>query len=156
MGDYLTWCMPFKQMVPLIKKKHWQSCGNNWWKGNGWSDIRGHRVCLLTNCNNTAMYILSYHRVYSCFTLEAIVATAFGRQINLQRGESDESSKAMDTAMKGFTSGQFKNFILIHSMHKWQSQIYRRITIFKLEILLVCFDILSLSLHGQWYTLILS
>ena len=69
------------------------------------------------------MYILSYHRVYSCFTLEAIVATAFGRQINLQRGESDEFSKAMDTAMKGFASGQFENFILIHSMHKWQSQI---------------------------------
>ena len=55
-------------------------------------------------------------RVYSCFTLEAIVATAFGRQVNLQRGESDEFSKAMDTAMKGFASGQFENFILFHSM----------------------------------------
>ena len=71
------------------------------------------------------MYILLYHRVYSCFTLEAIVATAFGRQVNLQRGESDEFSKAMDTAMKGFSSGQFENFTLFHSMlqiHKWQSQ----------------------------------
>ena len=59
---------------------------------------------------------MSYYRVYSCFTLEAIVATAFGRQVNLQRGESDEFSKAMDTAMKGFASGQFENFILFHSM----------------------------------------
>ena len=55
--------------------------------------------------------------MYSSFTLEAIVATAFGRQINLQRGESDEFSRAMDTAMKGFASGQFENFALIHSMH---------------------------------------
>ena len=59
---------------------------------------------------------MSYYRVYSCFTLEAIVATAFGRQVNLQRGESDEFSKAMDTAMKGFSGGQFENFILFHSM----------------------------------------
>ena len=62
------------------------------------------------------MYL--YHRVYSRFTLEAIVATAFGRQINLQRGESDEFSRAMDTAVKGFASGQFENFALIHSMYK--------------------------------------
>jgi hypothetical protein len=54
--------------------------------------------------------------VYSCFTLEAIIATAFGRQINLQRGESDEFSKAMETAMKGFAGGQFENFALVHSM----------------------------------------
>ena len=64
--------------------------------------------------------MLLYHRVYSCFTLEVIVATAFGRQINVQRGESDEFSKAMDTAVKGFADGLFENFTLIHSMHKWQ------------------------------------
>ena len=80
--------------------------------------------------------------MYSRFTLEAIVATAFGRQINLQRGESDEFSKAMDTAMKGFSSGQFESFVLINSMilHKWQSQIEGIYALFKSEILLVCFD----------------
>ena len=52
------------------------------------------------------------YRVYSCFTLEIIVATAFGHQINIQRGESDEFSKAMDIATKGLSSGQFENFIL--------------------------------------------
>ena len=81
--------------------------------------------------------ILLYDRVYSCFTLEAIVATAFGRQINLQRGESDEFSKAMDTAMKGFASGQFENFTLIHSMHINGSHRYIRHTLLKSEILLV-------------------
>ena len=55
------------------------------------------------------------YRVYSCFTLETIVATAFGRQINIQRGESDEFSKAMDIATKGLSSGQFENFILFDS-----------------------------------------
>ena len=76
--------------------------------------------------------------MYSCFTLEAIVATAFGHQVNLQRGESDEFSKAMDTTMKEFASGRRENFTLIHSMlqiHKWQSQIE------SIQILLVYFDI---------------
>ena len=77
---------------------------------------------IIHNTLPTMQYLLHntqyrYHRVYSRFTLEAIVATAFGRQINLQRGESDEFSKAMDTAMKALASGQFENFTLIHSMH---------------------------------------
>ena len=55
-------------------------------------------------------------RVYSSFTLEAIVATAFGRQINVQRGESDDFATAMDTAMKGFASGQLENVVLFYSM----------------------------------------
>ena len=54
--------------------------------------------------------------MYSSFTLEAIVATAFGRQINLQRGESDEFSKAMYIAMKGMSEGLFENLILLDSM----------------------------------------
>lgn len=53
--------------------------------------------------------------MYSSFALEAIVATAFGRQVNIQRGESDDFSKAMDTTMKGLSGGQFENFILLHS-----------------------------------------
>ena len=55
-------------------------------------------------------------RVYSRFTLETIVATAFGRQINIQRGESDEFSRAMDILTKGLSSGQIENFILLDSM----------------------------------------
>ena len=55
--------------------------------------------------------------MYSNFTLEAIVATAFGRQINLQRGESDEFSKAMHTVSKGLSSGQFEKFALLDSTY---------------------------------------
>jgi hypothetical protein len=61
-------------------------------------------------------HVIKFYRVYSHFILEAIIATAFGRQVNLQRGESDEFVKAMETAMKGLASGQFENFTLIHSM----------------------------------------
>ena len=84
----------------------------------------------------TVVTVLAY-RVYSCFTLEVIVATAFGHQVNLQRGESDEFSKAMDTTMKEFASGHRESFILIHSMlkiYKWQSQIE------SIQILFVYFD----------------
>ena len=56
------------------------------------------------------------YRVYSSFTLEVIVATAFGRQINLQRGESDDFTKAMDTVAKGLSGGQFESFALLHSI----------------------------------------
>ena len=62
--------------------------------------------------------LLQYFRVFSSFTLESIIATAFGRQVNLQRGESDDLTKAMDIAMKGLSSGHFENFILLNSMSR--------------------------------------
>ena len=83
-----------------------------------------------------------------------IVATAFGRQINVQRGESDEFSKAMDTAMKGFASGQFENFTLIHSMHILSgSHRYNiiRHTLLKSEILLVSLVDIKFSAYRYYY-----
>ena len=59
---------------------------------------------------------LSMCRIYSAFTLESIVATAFGRQINLQRGESDDLTRAMDVIVKGLSSGCFETLILLNSM----------------------------------------
>ena len=67
--------------------------------------------------NVASMYdcaILIY-RLYSCFTLEAILATAFGRRLDIQKGESDEFSKAMDVATGGLADGQFEQFILFNS-----------------------------------------
>ena len=55
------------------------------------------------------------HRVYGCFTLEAILATAFGRRLDLQKGESDEFSKAMDMLITDFGDGQFEQFLLLNS-----------------------------------------
>ena len=55
------------------------------------------------------------YRVYGSFTLEIILATAFGRKVDLQRGESDDLSKAMDTLVGGFSDGQVEKFILFES-----------------------------------------
>ena len=54
-------------------------------------------------------------RVYGSFTMETILATAFGRRVNVQRGESDELSKAMELLLGGFTDGQVELLILIES-----------------------------------------
>ena len=54
-------------------------------------------------------------RVFGSFTMETILATAFGRRVNIQRGESDELSKAMELLMAGFTDGQVEQLILIES-----------------------------------------
>ena len=55
------------------------------------------------------------YRVYGKFALEAIVATAFGRRVDIQRGDSDEFSKAMDIILEGFADGQLESFLLFHS-----------------------------------------
>ena len=60
---------------------------------------------------------ICYHRLlqYSCFTLEAILATAFGCNLDLQKGESDEFNKTINIATGGFADGQFERFILFNS-----------------------------------------
>ena len=52
------------------------------------------------------------HRVYGSFTMESIVATAFGRFVNLQKGEGD---KLTDAAGKMFASIQENQLLsLLH------------------------------------------
>ena len=58
-----------------------------------------------------------FYRVYGGFALEAILATAFGRRVDIQRGESDDFSKAMDAMTAGFNDGQFEQIILFNSKH---------------------------------------
>lgn len=47
--------------------------------------------------------------------METILATAFGRCVNVQRGDSDEITKAIDVLIRGFTGGEAEKFILIES-----------------------------------------
>ena len=67
------------------------------------------------DCGLIIYYYFYLHRVYSNFTLETILATAFGRRIDLQRGESDQFSKSMELLISGFTDGQLEQFVLFHS-----------------------------------------
>ena len=53
--------------------------------------------------------------MFSSFTLESILAIAFGRVVNTQRGESDELSKSIDVLFGGFIDGQLEKIILFHS-----------------------------------------
>ena len=55
------------------------------------------------------------YRVFGCFTLEAILATAFGRRIDLLKGESDEFSKAMNIFVASFGDGGVEQFVLFNS-----------------------------------------
>ena len=66
---------------------------------------------------STIAFIVPLYRVYKSFTVEAILSTRFGRQVSIQRGESDELTKAMDILTEGLFSGQsVENFALLDSM----------------------------------------
>ena len=56
-----------------------------------------------------------YYRVFGCFTLESILATAFGRRVDLQKGESDEFTKAMNHLVASFGNGEVEQFMLVSS-----------------------------------------
>ena len=54
-------------------------------------------------------------RVYDAFTLEVILSTGFGRQVNVQLGESDEFAKAMSMKVAEVSDGTHEGFILLNS-----------------------------------------
>ena len=45
------------------------------------------------------------HRTYGSFTMETIVATAFGRVIDIQRGEGDQLTQACAAIFSAFQEG---------------------------------------------------
>ena len=49
------------------------------------------------------------YRTYGSFTMETILATAFGRVMDIQRGESDELTSAVDSIFRGVQEGQSLN-----------------------------------------------
>ena len=53
--------------------------------------------------------------MYTSYTLEAILAVAFGRRIDIQKGESDEFSRSMELLLQGFADGELERLILFHS-----------------------------------------
>ena len=44
-------------------------------------------------------------RTYGSFTMETILATAFGRVVDIQRGESDDLTRAVDSIFRGVQEG---------------------------------------------------
>ena len=60
-------------------------------------------VCIITHTDHHFTLI---HRVYCSFTMETIVAIAFGRFINVQKGEQDKLSEAAGKIFTGAQEGQ--------------------------------------------------
>ena len=54
-------------------------------------------------------------RVYSCFTMETILATAFGRRVDILRGESDELSKSINLLLRDSNEKEVFNFFVLLS-----------------------------------------
>ena len=52
---------------------------------------------------NVVLSTVCMHRIFGSFTMESILATAFGRVIDIQRGQSSQLTKA---AADVFSSGQ--------------------------------------------------
>ena len=48
--------------------------------------------------------------------METILAIAFGRRINVQRGESSELSKKMEALLSGIIDGQIDGMLMLQSM----------------------------------------
>ena len=53
--------------------------------------------------------------MYSSYTLEIILAAAFGRMVDIQKGESEELSRCVDTLLEGVMDGQIERFVMFYS-----------------------------------------
>ena len=58
-------------------------------------------------CGSAYPLCIAYtYRVYGSFMMETILAIAFGRVINLQRGEADQLTEAIHKLFTGLQEGQ--------------------------------------------------
>lgn len=56
-----------------------------------------------------------FFSLYSSYTLEIILAAAFGRLVDVQKGESDELSRCVDTLLEGVMDGQIERYVMFYS-----------------------------------------
>ena len=54
-------------------------------------------------------------RISSSFTTECILATAFGRRVNVLRGETSKLSEQIEIVIGGLTDGQVEGMIVLES-----------------------------------------
>ena len=105
------------QMLPLLKKSSdtlVAIVGESASSGKSFEALKYVFILidvLLVNMKKT-FYLL---RLYSSYTLEIILAIAFGHVVNLQRGESDELIKSMDVLFGDNTEGRIEKFIMFYS-----------------------------------------
>ena len=56
-------------------------------------------------------------KVFTSFTLETIMATAFGRAVNVQRGEADTISEAVASIFGKFKGNILLEHLLFSTLH---------------------------------------
>ena len=61
------------------------------------------------------MCFIFFFSLYSSYTLEIILAAAFGRLVDIQKGESEELSRCVDTLLEGVMDGQIERYIMFYS-----------------------------------------
>ena len=64
-------------------------------------------------CYMHIVVVIAVDRIFGQFTMETILATAFGRQVNVLKGEGDELTEA---AAGLFSNMEIKAFIWIESI----------------------------------------
>lgn len=57
-----------------------------------------------------------FFRVYGSFTMETLLATAFGRIVDVQRGESDELAKAAAAVFNRSQEGENTSFLRLNML----------------------------------------
>ena len=64
------------------------------------------------------------YRVFNSFTLEVILASAFGRSIDIQRGEADDLTKAVKSIFVLFQEGQKMSLDMILMLYSMSNHRY--------------------------------
>ena len=54
-------------------------------------------------------------RIFDLFTMETILAIAFGRHINMLRGESSNLTEKVDIILSGLIDGEVNGLIMLES-----------------------------------------
>ncbi|CAI8013015.1 Cytochrome P450 3A15 [Geodia barretti] len=78
--------MKMKLMVPLLKKS---------------SDVLVEKLGEFAESGKS----VEMFRVYGAFTMETLIATAFGRHVNIQRGEADQITQGANSIFRAAEDG---------------------------------------------------
>ena len=123
-------CTIVLQMLPLLKRSTDNLVavvGENATSGRSFdvAEYVYYDTYILASPHVQLFWFFLTCRVYTSFTLETVLATAFGRLINIQRGESDDFSKSMDLLLEDFTDGKIEKLVMLRSKLKpWSYQLY--------------------------------
>lgn len=93
------------QMVPLLKKSSEVLTEKMGEFAKSGKSVNISEWVLLMHLNAFFDSSTFWFRVYKAFTLEAILATAFGRYVDIQRGEADQLTEAARTVFSALEEG---------------------------------------------------